>query len=224
MKNIFKKNQMIITALAMMIAVAGYLNYSGSKLSGAKLQTGGDASAADEASAADDISAEDLYAQTGLEELQFADGDIQSLDSDGEETAEVEEGEEPGEAVLASSSAGTGFAAEAKLSREQLRSKNKETLLEVINNTNISEAQKQEAVDSMVELTDIAEKEAAAEILLAAKGFEDVVVSITDGQADVVVNMENVDDAGRAQIEDIVKRKTGIAGENIVITPTARAE
>ncbi|MEI3521129.1 MAG: SpoIIIAH-like family protein [Anaerosacchariphilus sp.] len=224
MKNIFKKNQMIITALAIMIAVAGYLNYSGSKLSGAKLQTGGDASAADEASAADDISAEDLYAQTGLEELQFADGDIQSLDSDGEETAEVEEGEEPGEAVLASFSAGTGFAAEAKLSREQLRSKNKETLLEVINNTNISEAQKQEAVDSMVELTDIAEKEAAAEILLAAKGFEDVVVSITDGQADVVVNMENVDDAGRAQIEDIVKRKTGIAGENIVITPTARAE
>ena len=83
MKNIFKKNQMIITALAIMIAVAGYLNYSGSKLSGAKLQTGGDASAADEASAADDISAEDLYAQTGLEELQFADGDIQSLDSDG---------------------------------------------------------------------------------------------------------------------------------------------
>ena len=224
MKNIFKKNQMIITALAIMIAVAGYLNYSGSKLSGAKLQTGGDASAADEASAADDISAEDLYAQTGLEELQFADGDIQSLDSDGEETAEVEEGEEPGEVVLASSSAGTGFAAEAKLSREQLRSKNKETLLDVINNTNISEAQKQEAVDSMVELTDIAEKEAAAEILLAAKGFEDVVVSITDGQADVVVNMENVDDAGRAQIEDIVKRKTGIAGENIVITPTARAE
>ncbi len=218
MKNIFKKNQMIITALAIMIAVAGYLNYSGSKLSGAKLQTGGDASAAD------DISAEDLYAQTGLEELQFADGDIQSLDSDREETAEVEEGEEPGEAVLASSSAGTGFAAEAKLSREQLRSKNKETLLEVINNTNISEAQKQEAVDSMVELTDIAEKEAAAEILLAAKGFEDVVVSITDGQADVVVNMENVDDAGRAQIEDIVKRKTGISGENIVITPAAQTE
>ena len=60
MKNIFKKNQMIITALAIMIAVAGYLNYSGSKLSGAKVQTGGDASVTDEASAADDISAEDL--------------------------------------------------------------------------------------------------------------------------------------------------------------------
>ena len=34
MKHIFKKNQIIITALAVMIAVAGYLNYSGTKLGG----------------------------------------------------------------------------------------------------------------------------------------------------------------------------------------------
>ena len=259
MKNIFKKNQMIITALAIMIAVAGYLNYSGSRLDTAKVSTDADASAEEDAEAAADISAEDIYAETGLEELQFADGDIVSLDQDAEdlaaadaeasaetegtetadaaadgtetadasgtETAEVDENEEPGEAVLANSStAGVSIAAEAKLTREQLRSKNKETLLEVINNTNISDAQKQEAIDSMVELTDIAEREAAAEILLEAKGFEDVVVSITDDQADVVVNMTDVDEAGRAQIEDIVKRKTGISGENIIITPVAAQE
>ena len=259
MKNIFKKNQMIITALAIMIAVAGYLNYSGSRLDSAKVTTDADASAEEDAEAAADISAEDIYAETGLEELQFADGDIVSLDQDAEdlaaadaeasaetegtetadaaadgtetadasgtETAEVDENEEPGEAVLANSStAGVSIAAEAKLTREQLRSKNKEALLEVINNTNISDAQKQEAIDSMVELTDIAEREAAAEILLEAKGFEDVVVSITDDQADVVVNMTDVDEAGRAQIEDIVKRKTGISGENIIITPVAAQE
>ena len=259
MKNIFKKNQMIITALAIMIAVAGYLNYSGSRLDSAKVTTDADAPAEEDAEAAADISAEDIYAETGLEELQFADGDIVSLDQDAEdlaaadaeafaetegtetadaaadgtetadasgtETAEVDENEEPGEAVLANSStAGVSIAAEAKLTREQLRSKNKETLLEVINNTNISDAQKQEAIDSMVELTDIAEREAAAEILLEAKGFEDVVVSITDDQADVVVNMTDVDEAGRAQIEDIVKRKTGISGENIIITPVAAQE
>ena len=32
MKRVVKKNQMIITALAIMIAVAGYLNYSGTRL------------------------------------------------------------------------------------------------------------------------------------------------------------------------------------------------
>ena len=224
MKNIFKKNQMIITALAIMIAVAGYLNYSGSRLDSAKVTTDADASAEEDAEAAADISAEDIYAE-GTETADAAADGTETADASGTETAEVDENEEPGEAVLANSStAGVSIAAEAKLTREQLRSKNKETLLEVINNTNISDAQKQEAIDSMVELTDIAEREAAAEILLEAKGFEDVVVSITDDQADVVVNMTDVDEAGRAQIEDIVKRKTGISGENIIITPVAAQE
>lgn len=56
-----------------------------------------------------------------------------------------------------------------KLGREQVRSKNKETLLEIINNTNIDEAAKQDALNQMVAMTDIAERENAAEMLLEAK-------------------------------------------------------
>ena len=125
--------------------------------------------------------------------------------------------ENPGEAVMASSS--VDYASEMKLDREQVRSKNKETLLEIINNTNIDEAAKQDALNQMVAMTDIAERENAAEMLLEAKGFTDVVVSITDNTADVVLDMGEVTDAKRAQIEDIVKRKAGIEAENIIITP-----
>ena len=44
-------------------------------------------------------------------------------------------------------------------------------------------------------------------------------MSITDGTVDVVVNLAELDEAQRAQIEDIVKRKTDVSGENIIITP-----
>ena len=44
-------------------------------------------------------------------------------------------------------------------------------------------------------------------------------VNLTGDTADVVVSASELDDAKRAQIEDIVKRKTGVEGENIVITP-----
>ena len=71
----------------------------------------------------------------------------------------------------------------------------------------------------MVLMTEIAEQEAAAETMLSSKGFSETVVSISDDMADVVVNASELDDAKRAQIEDIVARKTGIAPENIVITP-----
>ncbi len=137
-----------------------------------------------------------------------------------QENGQNEDVKNPGEAVLSSTNiSNVDFAAEVKLNREQIRSQNKAFLLEVINNVNITEEQKQDAIDAMIAMTDIAEREAAAEKLLEAKGFMDVVVSIIDDKADVVLNMGEVTDAKRAQVEDIVKRKTNVAAENIVITP-----
>ncbi len=226
-KPVFKKNQMIITALAAMIAVAGYLNYSGTGLDEDLLSANSSAiEDTEDASVAEDISAEDIYAQTGTEET----GDIASLDEDTdaeEETepaAEEQAEAEVGDTVMVGSSVGVGLVSEAKVTREQTRSRNKEILMELINSTNITDEQKQGAIDEMVEMTDIAEKELAAETLLSAQGFNDVVVSINDSSADVVVSNSQVSDAERAQIEDIVKRKTGIEAANITITPVTAAE
>ncbi len=191
MKRIFKKNQIMITALALMIAVAGYLNYSGRLFGDADTQAG------------NELASQELL-DISLEET----AEIESLDD------EVDE--KPGEAVLTN---GTGIVAEAKLTREQVRAQNKETLMEIIDNKNLSEAQKQDAVKEMIEMTKIAEQEASVETMLLSKGFSDAVVTITESGVDVVVNSKELTDANRAQIEDIVTRKTGIKPENIVITP-----
>ena len=86
-------------------------------------------------------------------------------------------------------------------------------------NEQLSEVAKADAVGKLVEMSDWAQKEADAEMLLEAKGFINVVVSISEDYCDVVVDMGDVTDAKRAQIEDIVKRKTGIAADKIIITP-----
>ncbi len=246
MKNMVKKNQIMITALAIMIAVAGYLNFAGSRITQEEIMTTGadSAVAVNEAQMTEDAADVAALFEISDEDLEQAElSDIESLDSEViteqenylEETMEemmaqnseesieeqISDSEAPGEAVFASSSSLDTLSG-AKLMKEQVRAKNKETLMEIINNVNISEEQKQEAVDGMIALTDIAEKETAAEILLEAKGFEDVVVSITDGMVDVVVNTVDLTEAQRAQIEDIVIRKTGIEAENIVISTIAQ--
>ena len=66
--------------------------------------------------------------------------------------------------------------------------------------------------------------EADAEMLLESKGFNDVVVSISEGSCDVVLDMGEVTDSKRAQVEDIVKRKTNIAADKIVITTLNNGE
>ena len=69
-------------------------------------------------------------------------------------------------------------------------------------------------------MADLTEKRSQQQsFLLEAKGFDNVIVNLTGETADVVVPQADLSDAKRAQIEDIVKRKTGIAPENIVITP-----
>jgi stage III sporulation protein AH len=210
-KKIFKKNQIIITALAVMIAAAGYISYSDSKLKPA------DASQSAKADTKDDTKAADM--NSVLEDIEGLDTDITdetaALDEQSGGTAGTAT-DTPGEAVLTGAST---YMAQARVNREQIRSQNKETLLEIINNSELTEEERQSAVASMVSMTDMVEKESAAELLLEAKGFSDVVVNLTGDTADIVVPMDTVDDAGRAQIEDIVKRKTGIPAENIVITP-----
>lgn len=225
MKKIFKKNQIIITALALMIAVAGYLSFTNENMEDTKVAKEANADVSDTYDY--EISEED----TLLEGDIFTDNEDNSATETGLEVAEnVETGtevsvENPGEAVLTSAALeGVDFAAEMKLNREQVRAKNKESLLEIVNNTAIEESAKQEAVNQMIAMTNIAERETAAEMLLEAKGFSDVVVSITDDSVDVVLDMGEVTDAKRAQIEDIVKRKTNISADKIVITPISTQE
>ena len=126
--------------------------------------------------------------------------------------------ENPGEAVLTSGMSVADYIAGVQLSREQIRAKNKETLMSLINSTNIDEAAKQQAIQDMIRITEISEKENAAETLLMAKGFADPVVSITDDKVDVVIHASSITDPQRAQIEDIVKRKAEVGADQIIIT------
>lgn len=237
MKNMVKKNQVMITALALMIAVAGYLNFAGNRITQEEIVTTGSdtvetAKVTGNDSQYEDIQSmdselvleEDNYLKQSMDDILAEDITVDEENADleaGSDSVEEITGDVPGEAVF-TSVAGMDSLSGAKLLKEQTRAKSKETFLEIINNTNIAEEQKQEAIDGMIALTDVAEKETAAEILLEAKGFEDVVVSITDDMVDVVVNTAELTEAQRAQIEDIVVRKTGMNPEAIVISTLAQ--
>lgn len=251
-RKLFRRNQIIITTLAVMIAAAGYLNYAGKRdlEAGSRLSQAGSLELSEE-----DLMAENLAAQSetvsdilsldndpaegevseaGPEDTSLALGDNgtggEASTQEGElsgnstdtgntgESADPAGYENPGEAVLTSGMSVADYIAGVQLSREQIRAKNKETLMSLINSTNIDEAAKQQAIQDMIRITEISEKENAAETLLMAKGFADPVVSITDDKVDVVIHASSITDPQRAQIEDIVKRKAEVGADQIIIT------
>lgn len=251
-RKLFRRNQIIITTLAVMIAAAGYLNYAGKRdlEAGSRLSQAGslelsveDLMAENLAAQSETVSdilsldndpAEGEVAEAGPEDTSLALGDNgtdgEASTQEGElsgnstdtgntgESADPAGYENPGEAVLTSGMSVADYIAGVQLSREQIRAKNKETLMSLINSTNIDEAAKQQAIQDMIRITEISEKENAAETLLMAKGFADPVVSITDDKVDVVIHASSITDPQRAQIEDIVKRKAEVGADQIIIT------
>lgn len=241
MKKMFKKNQVIITALAIMIAVAGYLNFSSDNpvlnTSVEDMKSEGASGNSDDemisAALDDEVGNKDMAEKESTNETQGEEATLEDEESKenttqntGEEDlaeASVDENGDPidaesvGEVVLTNASV---TLSQAKLNREQTRSKAKEMLLEIINSQSLSEDAKKDAVNKMISMTEQMEKETAAETQLAAKGFQDAIVSISDESVDVTLSIESLTDTQRTQVEDIIMRKTGCELQNIVITTT----
>ena len=245
-----KKNQIMITALAIMIAMAGYLNFAGSKMQEETLVVTDEVMTEEEMAALLDLSEEDILSdiegsdmESDLTDTESDLADIESLEEDAVLTAnymedtpedvvvdlssneeeamdEIMEGT-PGEAVFTSTQAVSTLSA-AKVLKEQTRAKNKDDLEQIMNNEVLDSVQKEEAVASMVAMAQRSEKEMEAEILLSAKGFTETVVSIGEDSVDVVVCVEELTDAHLAQIMDIVTRKTKVAEENIIISTVSQ--
>ena len=186
-----KKNQVIITALAIMIAVAGYINYAGN--------------------ISDIIS---VSSKSGSKVVNTSTDDTIFT----EEEPDDESLEEPGSVILTSGQGvSSSVISEAKLNREQIRAKNTENLTNIVNDTAIDKASKTEAINELAKIAEYSEKEAAIELLLEAKGFNDEEASVAEDSVDIVINQQTLENSQKAQIEDIAKRKTGVTSDKITI-------
>lgn len=238
---VLKRNQIIITALVIMIAVAGYLSWADSRSEtttiGYLLTDQGEIAALIPDSGtlvglfpedyaglayapwtithdpAIAVSGDDYY-WSGLAGLDLS--EIIALPTNENYLTEA------GEAIFVNQSRESSFFVQARLNREQSRSSERAILTELINNSNVEQEQRAQAADAMLEIQRRIERETAAEALIESKGFNEVYVRISDNAVDVIVSKETLTDAELAQIMDIIKRKTGVNETQIHISPMRR--
>lgn len=217
MRRVSGKNRLAIIALAVMIGVAGYMSFADAGKDKKTKKNGKEqieVISYDEVAGSDSKNVADGSENIAADEAQDTDeGLSEDMELNGPE-------EEIGDAVLTSASAKavTNNMASVKLTREQNRSKSRETLMDIIGDEALSDEAKKEAADTYVRLNDTIEMETDIETVLAAKGYTDVVVTIGDESVDVTLGAAELDDAERAQIEDIVTRKTGYNISNVAIS------
>jgi stage III sporulation protein AH len=232
----FKRNQIIITALVIMVAVAGYLSWQDSRPTeltigyllndhneiAALIPNSGTPWLAEDYAGlisspwttthdpAIAVSGDDV---TRLAGLNF--NDILSLPTNEEYLTEA------GEAIFVNQSRDSFFV-QNRLNREQHRSSDRSILTDLINNPNIAEEQRAEAADQMMQLQNRVERETAIEALIESKGFAEAYVRISDNSVNVIVSNESLTDSQLAQIVEIVNHKTGMNAHQIYISPMRR--
>ncbi len=190
---VFKRKQIVLVALFIMILVAGYLNWSYKEEMNA-IPT--------------------MNEDSGLE-LSKNLGEAQLVNSDIEKEGPTEGEEE--EPIVVDTGSSNAYFIEARMEKESARSEALEVLREIVDNENSPEETK---VVSQTQMIDIARKidtEAVIENLIKAKGFEDVVVFVNEDMVNVVVQSSGLIPSQVAQIMDIVIDQTQISHDKIKI-------
>lgn len=211
---LFKKNQVVIYVIALMLVVAGYLNYTATNDFNSAVQTSS--------------SEEELTKMANIGDAQLVSSSVVSEESNVETSGLTDESNmaEKNEIVdnntISTSSAvsknNKDYFSTSKLERESMYSQMLETYENILNSNNSLETQKQSATEEIKKINDTKNSIMICENLIKTKGFEDVVIFVNGDSISVIVEDEQLSPEEVAQIQNIISREIKAEVENIHIS------
>lgn len=216
----FKKNEIVIYAIALMLVTAGYFNYT-SNIENNTIET---------------------YAQENKNELvqNFIEENTSSLNENNisteensnhkeenkEEIGEItvsnnenETDEDIGNAKLVSSESVTDYFASTKLERDTNYADMISTYTKILEDNSVSETQKSNAMKEITKINNIKNAISVCENILSTKGFINFVVLVNNNSVNVVIDSKDkLTKEKVAQIQNIVSRELNSKIEDIHIT------
>lgn len=224
MKNILKKNQIIIYVIAIMLMTAGYLNYTTSNGKNA-VQTSLDIEAKDDSKLADIgdaalVSSNDIV--TGDPEESENKVNTQSKENNITDVNSIANNEIVEE--TSSNSNNTNFKnseyfTKSKLERDTMYSQMLETYDKILNSNNALETQKQSATEEIKKINDTKNSIMICENLIKTKGFTNAIIFVNGQSVSAIVETsEELKQEEVAQIQNIIQRELNVEAENIHIS------
>lgn len=210
MKRILKKNQIVIFAIAIMLIAAGYMNYTTNEKQ--ILQT---------AVLADTEQFAELGDATLVSANAVKEENVNEQNSSNTEQQNViDEGEQKTENSVDTNSTGMNneYFVESKLERDKMYSQMIESYQNILNNNQISEAQKEISENEIKNINNIKNAIMITENLIKNKGFEDVVIFVNGDSVNIIIKAKELTEEQIAQVQNIVTRELKAEIENIHIS------
>lgn len=222
MKNLLKKNQIIIYVIAIMLMTAGYLNYTTSNGENS-IQTSLDIEAKDDSKLADIgdaalVSSNDIV--TGdPEETENKVNTQQSKENNITDVNSITNNEVVEETSSNTNSKNSEYFTKSKLERDTMYSQMLETYNKILNSNNALETQKQSATEEIKKINDTKNSIMICENLIKTKGFTNAIIFVNGQSVSAIVEAsEELKQEEVAQIQNIIQRELNVEAENIHIS------
>lgn len=236
---LFKKNQVVIYVIALMLVVAGYLNYT----------TTGDLNSAIKTSSSE----EELAEMANIGDAQLVSSNVmnendinnqnteyaEKIDNkdtektDNKNTKNTEQNDEQNQLenttsdaevkhnsieTSTSNSSNEDYFTTSKLERNTMYSQMLETYSKVLDSSNSLETQKQSATEEIKKINNLKNSIMICENLIQTKGFKNVVIFVNEESVSVILEAKELSKENVAQVQNIISRELKVEIENIHIS------
>lgn len=229
MKQILKKNQIIISAIAIMLIAAGYMNYTSNekqaletavltdseKYAGIGDATLVSANVADNNDLVNNDETQNIIDDSAKNEEKK--DEIKSNDQNTESKENIVQNEINTSTTVTETS-GDQYFAELRLERDKMYSQMLESYQKILSNNQISETQKEISENEIKKINDTRNAIMIAENLIKNKGFQDLIIFINGDSISIIVKAKELKEEQIAQIQNIISRELKGEIENIHIS------
>ena len=226
-KSIFKRNQIIVFTIGLMIITLGYLSYMNNNKEGNASLTASDIADSEEMASIGDAKlvsanvAEDTNSMNSNSLTEEADDtntiDTNTIDSNSiDNTLENNTGSNNDDATTTVTTSSSNinstqdidsYFTSSRLERESMYSQRIENYQDILNNSNVSEAQKKTAQAEITKLNNEQNAIMIAENLIKTKGIEDLIIFVNGESINVIVKGDEVKKEEIAQMQNIITRE-----------------
>lgn len=229
MKQILKKNQIIISVIAIMLIAAGYMNYTSNEkqaLETAVLTDSEKYAGIGDATLVSANVADNNDAQNNNEGQNITDDSVKKEEKkdeikSNEQNTETTENAVPNEvntSTTITETSGDQYFAELRLERDKMYSQMLESYQKILSNSQISETQKEISENEIKKINDTRNAIMIAENLIKNKGFQDLIIFINGDSISIIVKAKELKEEQIAQIQNIISRELKGEIENIHIS------
>lgn len=193
------KKQLILTGLVLTLGAAVYLNWQFS--GNTDLLSGSDAVS--------------VSKELGEAEFVNTSSDKKAGESTAQKSTELSSSKE---GTASASKSSDEYFSQAKVNRQQTQDDIAEMTKKILESSEESDTAKAEAVAKAAELATVMEQQTNVESLIKAKGFEECMVFIQNGECSIVVRDSDLTADDALIIKDIATGQTGITVDKIKVT------